>query len=62
MDDSKCYGVLFDCSKDNVGLRHRPTFSGNYINPVMKDGFVKVLFYLFSRERTLPVFSRICVR
>lgn len=29
---------------EKVGLKHRPTFLGNYINPAMKDGLVKVLY------------------
>ncbi|MDR2804818.1 MAG: Fic family protein [Dysgonamonadaceae bacterium] len=29
---------------EKVGLKHRPTFLTNYINPAMKDGFVRVLY------------------
>jgi fido (protein-threonine AMPylation protein) len=29
---------------EKVGLKHRPTFLTNYINPAIKDGFVKVLY------------------
>ena len=29
---------------EKVGLKHRPTFIGNYINPAVKTGIVKVLY------------------
>ncbi|GHT50847.1 hypothetical protein AGMMS49982_06940 [Bacteroidia bacterium] len=29
---------------EKVGLKHRPTFLANYINPAIKDGLVKVLY------------------
>lgn len=29
---------------ENVGLKHRPTFLENYINPAMKDGFIRLLY------------------
>ena len=29
---------------EKVGLKHRPTFLENYINPAMKDGFIRLLY------------------
>ncbi|GHT26026.1 hypothetical protein AGMMS4957_21440 [Bacteroidia bacterium] len=29
---------------EKIGLKHRPTFLANYINPAIKDGLVKVLY------------------
>ena len=27
-----------------MGMKHRPTFMDNYLNPAIKDGFVRLLF------------------
>ena len=29
---------------EKVGLKHRPTFLENYINPAMKDDFIRLLY------------------
>lgn len=29
---------------EKIGLKHRPTFLENCINPAMKDGFVRLLY------------------
>ena len=29
---------------EKVGLKHRPTFLGNYIGPALEGGFLKILY------------------
>lgn len=29
---------------EKVGLKHRPTFLGNYINPALDAGFIEMLY------------------